>query len=78
MVFLEFLDDPYRSKLKKPNLLRSTGLYAEGGVPVLLQVPSVLNGSDAKVIEQSSQNKFFFVFCRSEVETYLNLIYSRW
>ena len=56
MVFLEFLDDPYRSKLKKPNLLRSTGLYAEGGEPVLLQVPSVLNGSDAKVIEQSSQN----------------------
>ena len=47
---LVFLDKP--NEQQKLNILRFTGLYAEGGTPVIVQVPLMLVGSGVKVCFQ--------------------------
>ena len=45
-IITDFLD-----KQNRPNMLKSTGLYAASGITVMVQVPDMLVASGVKVIE---------------------------
>ena len=50
MFYLEYLEEPYGSKQRKPYLWRSTGLYAKAGSFVEVTFPTFFVNKGIKVI----------------------------